>query len=166
MDESPMTLPRTKKEMQEALYRTLPPSLTQPCIVRSKVKLFPNQGFDNIRSDIVIVWRLKILTSCLRDSSCSKQKVSMSFQRSGILTNCPFLVILSNFQTLHSLRWRISWITLPAQHQEPQELPMEPRAKPTTPMNLLKLKLLRQHRWQMTKCSTAWGEMTVTKIRN
>merc|ERR1711892_1272331 len=38
MDESPMTLPRTKKEMQEAIYRTLPPSLTQPCIVRSKVE--------------------------------------------------------------------------------------------------------------------------------
>merc|ERR1712106_332807 len=33
-----MTLPRTKKEMQEAIYRTLPPSLTQPCIVRSKVE--------------------------------------------------------------------------------------------------------------------------------
>merc|ERR1712106_1231047 len=38
MDESPMTLPRTKKEMQEAIYRTLPPSLTQPCIVRSEVE--------------------------------------------------------------------------------------------------------------------------------
>eukprot|EP00090_Calanus_glacialis_P017720 TRINITY_DN2752_c0_g1_i5.p1 TRINITY_DN2752_c0_g1~~TRINITY_DN2752_c0_g1_i5.p1 ORF type:complete len:1757 (-),score=501.37 TRINITY_DN2752_c0_g1_i5:475-5592(-) len=38
MDESPMTLPRTKKEFQEAVYRTLPPSLTQPCIVRSKVE--------------------------------------------------------------------------------------------------------------------------------
>merc|ERR1712106_963167 len=38
MDESPMTLPRTKKEMTEAIYRTLPPSLTQPCIVRSKVE--------------------------------------------------------------------------------------------------------------------------------
>merc|ERR1712106_281076 len=38
MDESPMTLLRTKKEMQEAIYRTLPPSLTQPCIVRSKVE--------------------------------------------------------------------------------------------------------------------------------
>merc|ERR1712128_387126 len=38
MDESPMTLPRTKKEFQEAIYRTLPPSLTQPCVVRSKVE--------------------------------------------------------------------------------------------------------------------------------
>jgi len=38
MDESPMTLPRTKKEFQEAMYRTLPPSLTQPCVVRSKVE--------------------------------------------------------------------------------------------------------------------------------
>jgi len=38
MDESPMTLPRTKKELTEAVYRTLPPSLTQPCIVRSKVE--------------------------------------------------------------------------------------------------------------------------------
>jgi len=37
-DESPMTLPRTKKELTEAVYRTLPPSLTQPCIVRSKVE--------------------------------------------------------------------------------------------------------------------------------
>merc|ERR1719348_1226035 len=33
-----MTLPRTKKELQEAVYRTLPPSLVQPCIVRSKVE--------------------------------------------------------------------------------------------------------------------------------
>jgi len=37
-EESPMTLPRTKKELQEAVYRTLPPSLVQPCIVRSKVE--------------------------------------------------------------------------------------------------------------------------------
>ena len=45
MDESPMTLPRTKKEFQEAMYRTLPQSLTQPCVVRSTVSfvniLFP-----------------------------------------------------------------------------------------------------------------------------
>jgi len=33
-----MTMPRTKKELQEAVYRTLPQSLTQPCIVRSKVE--------------------------------------------------------------------------------------------------------------------------------
>jgi len=38
MEESPMTMPRTKKELQEAVYRTLPQSLTQPCIVRSKVE--------------------------------------------------------------------------------------------------------------------------------
>merc|ERR1711970_613106 len=38
VDESPMTLPRTKKEFQEAMYRTLPQSLTQPCVVRSKVE--------------------------------------------------------------------------------------------------------------------------------
>merc|ERR1719228_2609550 len=38
VDESPMTLPRSKKEFQEAMYRTLPPSLTQPCVVRSKVE--------------------------------------------------------------------------------------------------------------------------------
>jgi len=38
MDESPMTLPRTKKEFQEAMYRTLPQSLTQPCVVRSTVE--------------------------------------------------------------------------------------------------------------------------------
>eukprot|EP00092_Neocalanus_flemingeri_P085459 GFUD01107548.1.p1 GENE.GFUD01107548.1~~GFUD01107548.1.p1 ORF type:complete len:2241 (+),score=686.17 GFUD01107548.1:98-6820(+) len=38
MDESPMTLPRSKKEFQEAMYKTLPTSLTQPCIVRSKVE--------------------------------------------------------------------------------------------------------------------------------
>merc|ERR1719357_876282 len=31
-------MPRTKKELQEAVYRTLPQSLTQPCIVRSKVE--------------------------------------------------------------------------------------------------------------------------------
>jgi len=37
-EESPMTLPRTKKELTDAVYRTLPPSLTQPCIVRSKVE--------------------------------------------------------------------------------------------------------------------------------
>ena len=37
-EESPMTLPRTKKELTDAVYRTLPPSLTQPCIVRSKVR--------------------------------------------------------------------------------------------------------------------------------
>ena len=34
---SPMTLPRNKKELTEAVYRTLPPSLVQPCVVRSKV---------------------------------------------------------------------------------------------------------------------------------
>merc|ERR1719495_2868218 len=38
MEESPMTMPRPKKELQEAVYRTLPQSLTQPCIVRSKVE--------------------------------------------------------------------------------------------------------------------------------
>ena len=32
-----MTLPRNKKELTEAVYRTLPPSLVQPCVVRSKV---------------------------------------------------------------------------------------------------------------------------------
>ena len=36
---SPMTLPRNKKELTEAVYRTLPPSLVQPCVVRSKVGL-------------------------------------------------------------------------------------------------------------------------------
>merc|ERR1712226_528133 len=35
---SPMTLPRNKKELTEAVYRTLPPSLVQPCVVRSKVE--------------------------------------------------------------------------------------------------------------------------------
>ena len=35
---SPMTLPRNKKELHEAVYRTLPTSLVQPCVVRSKVK--------------------------------------------------------------------------------------------------------------------------------
>merc|ERR1711936_526291 len=35
---STLTLPRTKKELTDAVYRTLPPSLTQPCIVRSKVE--------------------------------------------------------------------------------------------------------------------------------
>ena len=34
---SPMTLPRNKKELHEAVYRTLPTSLVQPCVVRSKV---------------------------------------------------------------------------------------------------------------------------------
>ena len=34
-----MTLPRNKKELTEAVYRTLPPSLVQPCVVRSKVGL-------------------------------------------------------------------------------------------------------------------------------
>merc|ERR1712142_1123040 len=38
MEESPMTMPRTKKELQEAVYRTLQQSLSQPCIVRSKVE--------------------------------------------------------------------------------------------------------------------------------
>ena len=33
-----MTLPRNKKELTEAVYRTLPPSLVQPCVVRSKVE--------------------------------------------------------------------------------------------------------------------------------
>merc|ERR1711970_857500 len=37
-EESPMTLPRTKKELTDAVYRTLPPSLTQPVVVRSKVE--------------------------------------------------------------------------------------------------------------------------------
>ena len=36
-DASPMTLPRNKKELHEAVYRTLPTSLVQPCVVRSKV---------------------------------------------------------------------------------------------------------------------------------
>merc|ERR1712227_263876 len=35
---SPMTLPRNKKELHEAVYRTLPTSLVQPCVVRSKVE--------------------------------------------------------------------------------------------------------------------------------
>merc|ERR1719433_208177 len=35
---SPMTLPRNKKELTEAVYRTLPTSLVQPCVVRSKVE--------------------------------------------------------------------------------------------------------------------------------
>ena len=35
---SPMILPRNKKELHEAVYRTLPTSLVQPCVVRSKVK--------------------------------------------------------------------------------------------------------------------------------
>merc|ERR1719336_2867968 len=35
---SPMTMPRTKKELTEAVYRTLPTSLVQPCVVRSKVE--------------------------------------------------------------------------------------------------------------------------------
>ena len=34
---SPMILPRNKKELHEAVYRTLPTSLVQPCVVRSKV---------------------------------------------------------------------------------------------------------------------------------
>merc|ERR1712228_281120 len=38
MDESPMPMPRTKKELQESIYRTLPSSLTQPVVVRSKVE--------------------------------------------------------------------------------------------------------------------------------
>merc|ERR1719471_1431840 len=33
-----MTLPRNKKELHEAVYRTLPTSLVQPCVVRSKVE--------------------------------------------------------------------------------------------------------------------------------
>jgi len=37
-DASPMTLPRNKKELHEAVYRTLPTSLVQPCVVRSKVE--------------------------------------------------------------------------------------------------------------------------------
>merc|ERR1719208_559861 len=37
-EESPMTLPRNKKELHEAMYRTLPTSLVQPCVVRSKVE--------------------------------------------------------------------------------------------------------------------------------
>jgi hypothetical protein len=36
-DDSPLALPRTRKELQEALYRGLPASLTQPVVVRSKV---------------------------------------------------------------------------------------------------------------------------------
>ena len=36
---SPMTLPRNKKELHEAVYRTLPTSLVQPCVVRSKVMI-------------------------------------------------------------------------------------------------------------------------------
>jgi len=35
---SPMILPRNKKELHEAVYRTLPTSLVQPCVVRSKVE--------------------------------------------------------------------------------------------------------------------------------
>merc|ERR1719450_461689 len=35
---SPMTMPRTKKELTDAVYRTLPTSLVQPCVVRSKVE--------------------------------------------------------------------------------------------------------------------------------
>merc|ERR1712241_1112040 len=35
---SPMSLPRNKKELTEAVYRTLPTSLVQPCVVRSKVE--------------------------------------------------------------------------------------------------------------------------------
>merc|ERR1711963_357910 len=37
-DASPMTLPGNKKELHEAVYRTLPTSLVQPCVVRSKVE--------------------------------------------------------------------------------------------------------------------------------
>merc|ERR1711992_41123 len=37
-DASPMILPRNKKELHEAVYRTLPTSLVQPCVVRSKVE--------------------------------------------------------------------------------------------------------------------------------
>merc|ERR1719357_726835 len=33
-----MTMPRTKKELTDAVYRTLPTSLVQPCVVRSKVE--------------------------------------------------------------------------------------------------------------------------------
>jgi len=37
-EESPLAMPRNRKELHEVLYRGLPPSLTQPVVVRSKVE--------------------------------------------------------------------------------------------------------------------------------
>jgi len=37
-EDSPMALPRNRKEFTEVLYRGLPQGLTQPCVVRSKVE--------------------------------------------------------------------------------------------------------------------------------
>jgi len=53
-DESPMTMPRTKKEFHEAVYSHLPSSLVQPVIVRSKVEdpdiLFERQQLQQTKS--------------------------------------------------------------------------------------------------------------------
>ena len=71
-----MSLPRNKKELTEAVYRTLPTSLVQPCVVRSKVETKPH----NLNL-ILYFSRLKILTFCWRDNNCSRPRAFMSFLR-------------------------------------------------------------------------------------
>ena len=73
-----MTLPRNKKELTEAVYRTLPPSLVQPCVVRSKVGV---PSVCPLWLVISLLHRLKILLFCWRDNSCSRARAFMSFLR-------------------------------------------------------------------------------------
>lgn len=75
---SPMTLPRNKKELTEAVYRTLPPSLVQPCVVRSKVSL-ASLSSSARRVSFSILLRLKIQLFCWRDNNCSRARAFMSF---------------------------------------------------------------------------------------
>lgn len=77
---SPMTLPRNKKELTEAVYRTLPPSLVQPCVVRSKVSLASLSNYARRFSfSFSILLRLKIQLFCWRDNNCSRARAFMSF---------------------------------------------------------------------------------------
>ena len=71
-----MTLPRNKKELTEAVYRTLPPSLVQPCVVRSKVGL--GSGCPGVWLS-VSYRRLKTRLFCWRDNNCSRVRAFMSF---------------------------------------------------------------------------------------